>query len=122
MTPDTGTNRNDERGFDMRWLADRLDNLEQQVDEKFEKVTKEIVNSRHGLREIVETVVIQVATLVTNVSDHERRLVDAEASGRRKGERIASLERWRSFLGGGLALLTLLFPTTIAVIVAVMKK
>lgn len=106
-------------GFDMRWLADRLDRMEGSVDERFDRMAEEIRTSRHGLREVVETIALQVASLVTIQAEHTRRIAETEGSARRKGERIASLERWRSFLAGAVAALMFLFPTTVAVILQV---
>jgi hypothetical protein len=102
--------------FDMRWLADRLDRIEAGVDERFDRMAQEIQKSRHGLREVVDTIAIQVAELVTSQREHERRITQGEASHSRKGDRLAALERWQARLGGAVAVLAFLFPTTVGVI------
>lgn len=102
--------------FDMRWLADRLDRMEAVVDDRFEKMGQEIQRSRHGLREVVDTIAIQVAQLVQTSNEHERRITQGEESHHRKGDRLAALEKWQARLGGAVGVLVVLFPTTVGVI------
>lgn len=107
--------------FNMRWMADRLDRIEQTMDDRFERLSDDIVKSRHGLKDVVGTMAEQMANLVTLTAEHQRRHEAADASLRRKGERISALERWRSYLAGALAVVMFLFPTTVGVVLAVMK-
>jgi len=113
------------------WMESRFDRIDEKVDHRFTDLAKEIQTTRHGFRPVMEQFAIQLAELVTITRQHDRDLQEIndwrspegplDSRLKRHSVRQDTADTWRNRVIGGLIVLGALFPTTVGVIVAVLR-
>ncbi|HEX6956269.1 MAG TPA: hypothetical protein VF156_15450 [Agromyces sp.] len=115
-----------------RWLADRLDRIDDKVDERIDVLAEEIKTTRHAQRGSLETLTLQVSALV---GDMARQAQDVRAINewrseggpldsrfRRHDKRLTEGESWRYTMRGALIAASLFVPIVTGVTVGVAVK
>lgn len=111
------------------WMEGRFDRLDDKIGKQLDDLHTEIVTTRHGQKEVSEQLARQIVMLTQMVNAHEGQLGainEWRADGgpldsrfHRHSERHDRAEAWRNRMIGGLALVAVLFPATLAAVVAV---
>lgn len=65
------------------WMEARFDRLDDQMDRSITRLQEEMVATRHGQREVMEQITLQVVEVVAALGEHTRRIGELE---RRTGE------------------------------------
>lgn len=112
-----------------RWIDDRMERTELRVEDRLSELAKEIQNTRHAQRGSLETLTLQVTTLVGEIGRQGqdlRAINEWRAEGgpldsrfRRHDARIISQETWRSTMRGSLITASLFAPLLTGVVVAI---
>lgn len=121
----------DERHDLRKWMEERFDRLDEKVERKGKDLFDEIVDTRHGLKETIVGLTMQIVenTVETRVNTSKIREINAwRADGgplderlHRHSQRDDSSDAWRNRMVGGIAVIVILFPATVAVIVATLR-
>lgn len=75
-----------------QWMQERFDRIDDQVDRAIKELAQEIKTTRHGQRESMEQLTIQVVQMFETISQHSRDIVELQ---RRTGEGGPIDERFR---------------------------
>lgn len=119
----------DDRTEMQKWMEARFDRLDDKLQTRSEALEREIVNTRHNLRPVIEQIAIQVAANVTATSINataiaainEWRAEEGPLDRRlkRHSARADDVDRWRHTLRGALIAVSFFVPIVTGIVVGV---
>lgn len=110
------------------WMQDRFDRLDDRLASETAALSKDIVDTRHQLKPVIQQIALQVAENVSETKAGARRLdaIDVWRSEggpldqrfHRHSERIEKGESWRDQIKGGLIAVSVLVPIATGIVTA----